>query len=157
MMLLCAAMNLLGIQIAVRYKKRMQFWQQMKKMAEWFETEIRFTSDSPEKILQRFAKRPNYTQWQSGELTEAFPIQFAKTARQIAQPLGLAASELSEIDEFGFGLGCTDLEGQLSHCNGYSRMFEDKIEAAREDYRTKGKLFRSLFTLASAAVMIMLW
>lgn len=154
---MAAALCATGMQMAACYKKRIAFWETMEKMADRFATEIRFTADSPEKIFRRLTDSGRADTLQKQPEPEgSFIGLFAREIRRMSEPLALSETALAPVYEFGQGLGTTDLEGQLSLCACYGRIFAEKTARAKEEYNTHGKLNRSLCVLASAAIAIVL-
>lgn len=84
-----------------------------------------------------------------------FPDAWQKALDQTGREMRLTEEDLDQLASFGARLGATDLEGQLAHCRLHGREFARLLEQAREQERTKGKLYRSLSLLASAAVAIL--
>ncbi len=61
------------------------------------------------------------------------------------------------LSEFGQGVGVSDLEGQLAHCELYLARFDELLAAARAEYAKKGKLYLLLGGFAGlAAALLML-
>ena len=88
----------------------------------------------------------------SGE-GSCFRESWNKTADELNE---LSESERSTIKSIGRSLGASDIEGQLSMLEVNAALLENFAEEAHEQYIQKGKLYRSMGTLAGlfAAVMI---
>ncbi|HIR52987.1 MAG TPA: stage III sporulation protein AB [Candidatus Onthovicinus excrementipullorum] len=72
---------------------------------------------------------------------------------------GCAADALNAGDaelllSFGNGLGQTDLPGQEKLCAVHRRMIEERLESARQQYASKGKLGTALGTAAGAVAVL---
>jgi stage III sporulation protein AB len=153
-LLLVVALNLLGMHIAKLYKQRKTFWAQMAKMARYVKDEIRYTVDTPEKIIARYIQEtPLLLEESSVTLPQKWSENLARKARET---LFLPKEDCLLLCEFGNGLGVTDLEGQLNHCALYETRFSEKNNIAHEACLKKGNLYRKFCALASAAVVIML-
>ncbi len=149
------ALNWWGISCSNMYRRRIDFWKQMNQLCESFQNEIQFTADSPQKIINRLSKAEVFNNWQWEDRSQPFAEAFCRQTQLVMVPLGLA-SEADDVQAFGIGLGTTDLQGQLNHCQLYARLFAQKAELAQEEYASKGRLARSLCGLLSIAVVIML-
>ena len=60
------------------------------------------------------------------------------------------------LRDFGNGIGTTDLDGQLSHCDLYLVRFDEQLSAAREQYRRKGRLYILLGGSAGLAAALLI-
>ena len=128
----------------------------MQRMAERFEDDMRGTLDSPASIYDRLLREAAYAAFVTKEPPEAFDRRYAAGAAAAGRRMGLSAEETGLLLAFGEGLGRTDLEGQLRHCARYRHLFGACSEKAGRAYQTKGRLARSLLSLASAAAVIVL-
>ncbi len=68
----------------------------------------------------------------------------------------LNAGDIELLLSFGGGLGSTDLAGQLRLCAVHRRMFEERLESARSQYASKGRLGPALGTAAGAVAVLLL-
>ncbi len=140
-------MNLYGVQITSRYKKRTEFWQQTVDLTCFFENTFRCTADPPDKVWRQYC--------QIGGAPQP-PETLSGWFETMAETCGLSADELLQLHGFEAGLGTTDLEGQLAHCLRYRRQFTDFLENSREQYRTKGKLMGRLWMFGSIGIALLL-
>lgn len=60
------------------------------------------------------------------------------------------------LHDFGNGVGTTDLEGQLSHCDLYLARFNEQLSGAREQYKKKGRLYILLGGFAGLAAALLI-
>ncbi len=147
----------LGRRIALIYKKRIDFWNEMHQMSEFFGNEIRFTADSPHKILLRFAIVGTTDRWHNVNCQpETFFSCFSDNTKAVAQELRLKPEEQQLLLAFAGGLGTTDIEGQINHCGNYSQLFLTQATRAANEYAAKGKMYRSLGWLSAAAFVVMI-
>ncbi len=58
--------------------------------------------------------------------------------------------------EFLAGLGQTDVDGQMEHCNIYRALLNEKKEFLQQEYTEKGKLYRSLGGFFAAGLAVLL-
>ena len=59
--------------------------------------------------------------------------------------------------DFLCGLGKTDLQGQMEHCNTYREFFEKYLNTTDEKNESKIKLYPSLFILSGMLVFLILF
>ena len=139
-----------GMGIASVYKKRVLFWEQMAALCRAFENEIRYTADSPGRIFERFCW--DDTLWGQNFLSYC---QRESAFGNIEKTLWLNGEQKRQITAFFAGLGTTDLEGQLAHCNAFQQVFVTIKEQASEQYQSKGKLTRTLSALLVIGVAVL--
>lgn len=78
------------------------------------------------------------------------------TVNQIFQNHNVSDDDKKLISEFICGLGKSDISGQLSHCEMYAKLIQDQGKTAKKEADEKGRLYRTLSLLGSAAVAILL-
>ena len=71
--------------------------------------------------------------------------------------LGLKKEDLEVMKEFGEGLGMTDLDGQLAHCELYRHLVSSRLEEAQKEKGAKSKLYLMLGVSAGLAAALLLW
>lgn len=67
---------------------------------------------------------------------------------------GLKEEETALLTEFGKGLGVTDIDGQLAHCELYRERFSVRLKELKEEKETKVKLYRSLGVFLGMALAL---
>ncbi len=155
-LLVAAAINLFGWQRARRYRGRVHFWHSMNAIVREFEPAIRFETQRPDVIWTRLLQKPAFVLWKGENGQDPFAVQFEKAAARQMESLALPADQRQAVVDFADGLGTTDLEGQLAHCEAYANRFLQMEHAAEQEARTKGKLACCLAATASVAVAIVL-
>lgn len=68
----------------------------------------------------------------------------------------LTVDDLNLLYGLGRGLGATDTEGQIDHLSMYEEFFRQSYEAAKEEAKTKGRLYRICGVCAGAAFALLL-
>lgn len=76
------------------------------------------------------------------------------------EPLGENFKELCDCDrkvanDFAKGLGKTDTEGQRLYCDGYAQRIGRLKDIAEEEYRQKGKLYKTLGVLLGLSAALL--
>lgn len=80
-----------------------------------------------------------------------------KTAINLhCQENGFSRDDCEIIFDFGRGLGSSDTEGQLKHCETYRHLFKDRLKKARADAQTKGKLYITLGIAGGMGVALLM-
>ncbi len=139
-----------GLRLALIYKRRAAFWEQMSALCLFLESEIRYTADCPSNIFLRF-------NWASAVWPSAVSFfDFEAILNKVVKDLGLNEKEQGWLRSFYRGLGTTDLEGQLAHCSSYARMFEQQAKQAQQQDTVKGRLCRSLSVLGALTLAVLL-
>ena len=87
---------------------------------------------------------------------EPFPDAWSSSVENESELCRLLGTSAQHLIRLGFDIGATDLEGQLSCCEYYKKLFEKELENQEEKSRRYAKLFPSLGLLAgvSAAILI---
>ena len=86
-----------------------------------------------------------------------FPAAWKRGVQEGTAGLGLKKEDLKVMREFGEGLGATDLDGQLAHCELYLQMVSSRLEDAKKEKATKSKLYLMLGVSAGLAAALLLW
>ena len=68
----------------------------------------------------------------------------------------LKTKEKSEIEAFFLGLGKTDAEGQINHCDHYINLFGKKSERLENSYTAKSRISLGLSLSLTAAMFIIM-
>lgn len=74
----------------------------------------------------------------------------------ICADVTLSNEEKNLLDEFGSGLGTSDIDGQLAMIDIYKEKVCTLIESAKSEYEKKGKLYRSLGVLSGITLAVFL-
>ena len=141
MILISLTLVLVGVKQRNGYKQEMLFWKELEAVSAFYVTELRYTCDEPLKIFSRYWLQ---TRGESVEKNLALE-QLFYTCFQREDQL---------VKGFVVGLGATDLEGQLSHCTRYQRLFEAQYQASVATYQVQGKLQQKLWVLAGIAAFL---
>ena len=71
--------------------------------------------------------------------------------------MGLTGRDRELLENFGSGLGVTDIEGQLAHCGLYEELTKKGLEEAKEEKGKKARLYQMLGFSAGLAAALLLW
>lgn len=84
-----------------------------------------------------------------------FPEAWSTALRERAQLGSLRREDIHLLLAFGSQLGTTDLNGQISLCQLYVRLFEERLIQAREWKSKYAKLYLSLGVLGGLLAWIL--
>ncbi len=70
-------------------------------------------------------------------------------------------SEIHKSDKelllsFGFNMGTSNIEGQLSNCEMHRELFENKLNSVRDKNRKNGKLYTALGIMTGCLIFVVL-
>ncbi len=68
----------------------------------------------------------------------------------------LTKSDIKAMIEFGKSLGTTDVEGQLNHIELYIEIFNKAYENAREELKSKSKLYKTMGFFIGTTIALMI-
>ena len=141
--------------MALVYKKRVDFWEEMMGLAAYFKDEIRFTADSAGRIFERYLATRKEKNIREISLDRPFADGFWQTVKPATVQLGLAREDCQILQMFADGLGVSDVEGQMNHCERYGNLFSARSQRCAAEYASKGKLYRSLGWLSAVTVAVL--
>lgn len=125
---------------------RVKFMESFLKFITYIQTEIRFSSDSIFKIIERYCGTDNSLPFlRDMEIQgETFTTSWESAIDKIPIEAGITEGDRELIHDFGMGLGVSDIEGQTAHCEIGKKLVQNRILDAREQLIKKGKLYRIL-------------
>lgn len=161
MRLLPAALTFLictmfGMMKSAELKKRAALLSELKQLAAEFSVSIRCTAPTLDELAGQCTGI--FGELLRSELSQREDIREAweNAAMRLSQCSFCGKEESRLLTELGQSLGTCDAEGQLSLLEMYSEKLDKLCKSADEDSRTKGKLFRSVGTLAGAGAAILI-
>jgi len=69
----------------------------------------------------------------------------------------MSGREWDLLQNFGDGLGKSDVDGQLAHCRAFESIFADRLEMVRQELSVKGRLYSVLGSVGGAGLVLMLY
>lgn len=128
--------------------------------------QIRYTAAPIQEILAKAAEGGEFQslpflaeasrRMKSGERPDEALEGAVKEANLSGEDCGFTEGDRELLFQFGRGLGKSDVDGQLSHCEAYRRLIGDRLTAARGEVASKGKLYITLGVSAGLAVALLL-
>lgn len=138
---------------------------QAEKLVSALKSRIRYTAAPVRELLEEAEKSGEYpslhflhticqTLKKGGEtdVQKAWEEALKKTDEQ----MGLNGQDSELLIEFGRGLGTSDVEGQLAHCELYQHLLQKQGEGARQDRLSKGRLYVTLGIAGGAGLALLL-
>lgn len=118
--------------------------------------QIRYTA-AP--IKEIFRKLSSDDDWQAlQQCLDGYSDQrekFATFLQEDASLNGLHKEDIELLIKWYDGLGKSDMQGQIIHCNQYREEIRNHLTLAKQDAQVKGKLFTTLGITGSLAFSLM--
>lgn len=151
---------LIGLSASQRIIMRASFFEQMVSFLTDLQTQMRFCGDSLPVLLRtgtaKLLQPLLLSCAQEMENGASFFEAWQKALLQLPHSMGLSKEDIRLLTDFGQGLGTTDVEGQLAHCELYKTMFASRLKQAREEKEKKVKLYRMLGLFSGVAVSLLI-
>ena len=128
--------------------RRIRALEQVLLLLNAIQSELSYCRTPVRELMHRMALR--------GEFSELpFPEAWSTALRERAQLGSLRREDIHLLLAFGSQLGTTDLNGQISLCQLYVRLFEERLIQAREWKSKHAKLYLSLGVLGGLLAWIL--
>lgn len=148
--MLSVAVGLMGFVYSERLNRRKRYLDALYMFSSQCVGQMRCKSDNIFEIFKENGKK------ELAFLRLVTPENIADVAalQQILLKSGFLEQDIFLISEFVSRLGMGDIGAQSEYCSFYSEKFSYKLKEARDEARDKGRLFKSLFMFAGAALFI---
>lgn len=139
-----------GLAGSVWLNQRVASFEQIERLISYLETQIRYSGAPIHEILQQTLKsdfrKLKFLKVAADLMRNGVkPDEAWKTAISMhCEDNGFTSEDRELIFDFGRGLGSSDTEGQIKHCRTYRQLFQDRLQRARLDAQSKGKLYVTL-------------
>ena len=158
--LVCGGM---GMMKSMQYTARVRYLEAILSFLQMLAGEMEYRAAPIARILADAANREEYRclpflkecERLCREGTE-FPVAWAQAVREKAKGMDLSERDAKLLLSFCCGVGTTDVEGQLANCTLHRKLFEQSLQAAREDKDKHGKLYLKLGLLSGIGISIIL-
>ncbi|MBE6737202.1 MAG: hypothetical protein E7566_00900 [Ruminococcaceae bacterium] len=108
-------------------------------------------------IALSFVSKEKFKAFTETEENENFLMWWEKCVTYISKTTALNKSDLELLNQFGENLGVTDIEGQISNCELYTKLFEERLNEAKLMENKNVRLYRILgFSLGCTVGLIVL-
>ena len=138
-------------------KKQSEFITCFKEFVAFTKEQIRFSMREINEIFALAYQNPEFKRYifKNGKISFNNTENIAKSIEN-ANDIRLKPIIRTHINTFFKGLGTTDTEGQINHCNYYINAFAAFSKKAREDASQKGRLALALSLSLSLAMFIIM-
>ncbi len=127
-------------------------------------TEIRYFALPLAELMAKLDAMPEYRELRVfGSAGRAFaksrdfPSAWERAVAEAKPYLALDEGDREALLWFGRGLGTTDVEGQTAGCARYRALLRQRLEAAIEDKKRRGRMYSSLGVLAGVFFVVILF
>ena len=150
-----------GVLQCRRLDDRVAFWSAFLDFLNFTETTIRYAALPVSQLLERYTRengRLKLAELCSAQLSRGilFPQAWKLAAQAAAGHSSLPDGDLQLLQDFGAGLGTSDVEGQLSHCRLFAASASEIRQNAREERQRKGRLSVLLGVLLGLGIDLVL-
>lgn len=118
-------------------------------------TEIRFSQAHLDEIIHRHGIKFNFLKVCAEKLEEGAPF-LSVWREEASQAAGFDAQDRRLLQDFGVGLGTTDISGQIAHCELYTDLFQARLKEARDKKEKKAKLYLLLGVFGGIAAALLI-
>lgn len=163
MILIAAGFALGGRWLAAYQSKRVAVFGDIIMMLTVIETQLRYACLPVSDLLRILSENKGLSELGFIRCTrekvcfgEPFPDAWRECVESETELCRMLSGSAAHLARLGTDIGSTDLEGQLSCCEYYRKIFEKELELQEEKSRRYTKLFPSLGLLVgiSAAILI---
>lgn len=142
--------------------RRIRALEQVLLLLNAIENELGYCRTPVRELLHRLAMRGEFSELPflrvcSGMCEQGvpFPQAWSDSLKKRAVSVTLRRDDTGLLLAFGSQLGATDLNGQISLCRLYVRLFEERLAQAREWKSKYAKLYMSFGVLGGLLVLIL--
>lgn len=124
-------------------------------------SDIRYFASPVDVLMRKVDSMPEYRELIlfglcARELAHTRDLQraWSNALKESRPQLALDDGDAEALLWFGRVLGTTDVEGQTASCERYAGLLRQRLEAARRDRQTRGRMYSSLGLLAGAFLFV---
>ncbi len=143
-----------GIFLSDRLRRRRDLIRAFIELLSGLKTSIRYNSGELISLIK--ASAPNYIREFFMTDSVDFDFYWRNSVLKIPKAYALKSGDYELLYGFGKNLGATDIAGQIEHIELYTEFFKRALKNAEDEYRTKGRLYKTLGFFAGASLSIML-
>lgn len=157
---LVTATSLTGLNFSLYLKNRRAKLELIKRMIDDMSNLIRYRALTVKEIISELSLSPSYSNliflnYASQNIQNSIPFSEI-WEKSVEKDFSLKNCEKSELISLGYAIGSTDIEGQISTLNSFKEKFLHLISQADDDYKQKGKLYRSLGVLSGIFISVII-
>lgn len=152
---------ILGLMASKRLDNRQKFLHQYISFINQVKTQIEFNGSSLAIIFSLCNAEKPFNSFINNTIStlesgNTFIDSWYRSVDNIDKSVGLKSDDISIINEFGQGLGISDINGQISHCNLHSELAEIRYQDARDCVIKKSKLYKTMGLMIGVAISIVI-
>ncbi len=157
-LLICLTGMGCGVAAYMSLARRVSALDLLVRFSEQMAEQMRYTTAPLEELIkdlakrEEFAKEPLFSGWRAGDPRQAL----CTACRTEGDAWGLSSEDRRLFEEFVSQLGMSDLEGEITRCRRYARLFSERCTAAREELRHKGRLYITLGCCGGSALALVM-
>lgn len=148
MLTLITTGSFLGFSKSKQLSNRVEFLEQYIRLLSYIETQIRYSSECLVDLLMSCEMDEKFSFINCCLDKVANGVSFSKAwyygVQKIPKETGLKCEDINLIANFGKGLGTSDIDGQVSHCELYKNLISENLSDARIQKQKKYKLYQML-------------
>lgn len=150
--------TLLGNWFALRLRHRSDYLRKMLIAIKRMKTLICFGGYEIERVItDAFSGVDEYSVFSETATQKELSVWWSEQIDKIDKNSGLSIEDRSVMKRFSDGLGVSDIEGQISNCELYSGLIEERLRLSEEDELKKSRLYRVLgFSLGAILALLFL-
>lgn len=84
----------------------------------------------------------------------SFSVSWKDYVNNLPKGYGLTYEDYSLLIDFGFKLGSTDVQGEVTHIDLYKNLIMKQLKKAEKDYAEKSKLYKTLGFFCGALIAL---
>lgn len=144
-----------------RLKKRVDFFEDYISLINQIESLISYNAIPLDEIVFGIHSGDGIAEFTNSLKTliengENFHNAWKRCVNELNLSDGISEDDKTLFNDFGRGLGITDISGQVAHCNLSLSMANSRLSLYREEKATKTKLYRTLGILSGIAVALLI-
>ncbi len=152
---------MLGVTASKRLDNRQKFLRQYISFINQIKTQIEYNGSSLAVIFSLCNVDKPFSVFVSDMINNldsnnTFINSWNNSVGNLDKSLGLKSDDISIINEFGQGLGISDITGQISHCNLHSALAEEHYQDAKDCMTKKSKLYKTMGLMLGIAISIVI-
>lgn len=150
-----------GFMASHRLSMRVEFLSHYLKFISFCETQIRFSAMPILEILKKQIDVPFISPFIKGcvrKIESGMTVSSAweKSLREINKDMGLTDEDITVIKDFGLGLGQSDVQGQISHCQLNIKLINEILNSANENKFKKSRIYTMLGSFSGLAIVLIM-
>ena len=139
-----------GLTASVSLSRRAASFEEIARLISFIQTQIRYTAAPIGRIIERAAAGGfsglSFLNGAANDIKKGENpcAAWCQAVKKHSAECSFNAADTELLQKFGQGLGSSDIKGQLSHCETFYRLFDDRLNEARLEARSKGRLYMTL-------------